>query len=80
MELGAGHPTKPHTAKDHDWTPVNESIVVERVIITHNWVGGHMKGKNYTPEQIIRKLREGEGLIASDLLVRFSGYRHHDHF
>jgi hypothetical protein len=26
-----------------------------------------MKGKNYTPEQIIRKLRVGEGLIASGM-------------
>jgi transposase len=26
-----------------------------------------MKGKNYTPEQIIRKLREGEALIGSGM-------------
>ena len=28
-----------------------------------------MKGKKFTPEQIIRKLREGEGLIASGMSV-----------
>jgi transposase len=28
-----------------------------------------MKGKKFTPEQIIRKLREGEGLIASGMIV-----------
>jgi transposase len=30
-------------------------------------VGGNMKGKKYTPEQIIRKLREGEALIGSGM-------------
>jgi len=28
-----------------------------------------MKGKNYTPVQIFRKLREGEGLIASGMSI-----------
>ena len=28
-----------------------------------------MKGKKYTPEQIIRKLREGEALIASGMSI-----------
>jgi len=28
-----------------------------------------LTGKNYTPEQIIRKLREGEGLIASGMSI-----------